>query len=232
MEFHVAIVEDEVDDVKRLTGFLQRFEQEEGYTIQITVFSDGLAILDNYHSQYDLIVLDIEMPHMDGMATAKAIRQRDEEVLLIFITNLANYAIKGYEVNALDYILKPITYPAFLMKAYKAIGILKRRPQKFVLIPNEKGAFRVNVSDIIYIEVTDHLLTYHTRKNVYRSLGSLTEIEARFTEIFVRINRSCLVNLNYVEGYTENEVTVAEENLTISRTRKKEFMEKLAAFYC
>ena len=104
-ELHVAIVEDEKSSRDRLKGFLQRYMEENDYKIEITEFEDGIEIVIPYRASYDVIFLDIEMPQMNGMKAAEIIREKDEHVILVFITNVARYAVKGYEVQALDYIL-------------------------------------------------------------------------------------------------------------------------------
>lgn len=231
MKYHIAVVEDDSSYANQLTGFIHRFEKEQDMEIQISSFSNGMAILDEYHSQYDLILLDIEMPLLDGMSTAEAIRRQDEDVLLIFVTNLAQYAIRGYGVNALDYVLKPITYPAFAMKMLRALRVIEKKKQDFVLLAGENGAVRVSTSEIRYIDIADHLLTYHTTESNYQTFGSLKEVEKQMGDTFVRINHCYLVNLRYVEGYTDEMVRVGEENLKISRAKKKEFLQKLTRYY-
>ena len=109
----VAIVEDEAAVREQLAGYVQRCTRQYGTLFEVTMFTDGLEILEEYRPVYDIIFLDVEMPQLDGMETARRIRAMDSEVQLIFITNMAQYAIKGYAVGALDYVLKPVPYFAF-----------------------------------------------------------------------------------------------------------------------
>ena len=106
----VAIVEDEAAVRDQLMGYVQRYMRQYNAQIEVTMFTDGVEILEGYRPVYDIIFLDVEMQHLDGMETASRIRALDSDVLLIFITNMAQYAIKGYEVDALDYVLKPVSY--------------------------------------------------------------------------------------------------------------------------
>ena len=118
----LAIVEDEKNFANNILGYLQRFQKETGYQIETVWFQDGCDIAEEYKSDFDIILMDIQMRFMDGMTAARKIREADKGVIIIFITNMAQYAIQGYEVDALDYVLKPIAYFAFSQKLSRAIG--------------------------------------------------------------------------------------------------------------
>lgn len=109
----IAIVEDEDSYISVLKGFLERYKEESGEQMEITVYHDGDEIAAFYKAQFDIILMDIEMKFIDGMTAAEEIRQKDTTVSIIFITNAPQYAIRGYEVGALDYILKPVSYFTF-----------------------------------------------------------------------------------------------------------------------
>ena len=104
----IAIVEDEAAVREQLAGYVQRYTRQYGTPFEVTEFADGMEILEDYRPQFDIIFLDVEMKHLDGMETARRIRERDGGVLIVFITNMAQYAIRGYAVGALDYVLKPV----------------------------------------------------------------------------------------------------------------------------
>ena len=95
----IAIVEDEAAVREQLAGYVQRYTRQYGTQFEVTMFTDGVEILEDYRPVYDIIFLDVEMLHLDGMETARRIRELDSDVLLIFITNMAQYAIKGYAVG-------------------------------------------------------------------------------------------------------------------------------------
>ena len=103
----VAIVEDDLSCVQQLREYLSRYQKSSEEDIEVAVYPDGMAVVEQYRPVFDVLLLDIEMPRLDGMAAAREIRRTDPEVIMIFITNMARYAIKGYEVNALDFVLKP-----------------------------------------------------------------------------------------------------------------------------
>ena len=131
---NIAIVEDEAMYAKQLQEFLLQYQKENGEVFNITVYSDGDQIVHKYKSQFDIILMDVEMKFMDGMSAAEEIRKVDTEVVIIFITNMAQYAIQGYEVDALDYILKPISYFAFSQRIQRAVGRMKKREERIFSI--------------------------------------------------------------------------------------------------
>ena len=227
----IAIVEDDKNYQEQITQYLHRYQDEFSVQIEIAAFDDGKKILENYRPFYDIILMDIEMPNTDGMTAAKKIRMIDSEVIIIFITNMAKYAIKGYEVNALDFVLKPINYFLFTLKMDNAIKMIKRREGKSILLFLDNTMKKVTTSDIYYIEVMKHDIYYHTIDGVVKQQGSLKDVEKILMgEPFKRCNNCYLVNLKYVSGIEQNTVVVAGEILQMSRPKKKEFMQAVADY--
>ena len=161
---YIAVVEDSAQDRAVLDSYLEKYQQEKNCHFQITHFSDGDEIALGYKGGYDLILMDIEMTFMDGMSAAEEIRRADPEVLIIFITNSPQYAIKGYAVQALDYILKPLSYYAFCQRMNHVRELLGRRQKHFLTVPCAGGVQKLDVSDIYYVEICDHDLLFHTKR--------------------------------------------------------------------
>ena len=161
----VAIVEDEAAVREQLAGYVQRCTRQYGTLFEVTMFTDGLEILEEYRPVYDIIFLDVEMPQLDGMETARRIRAMDSEVQLIFITNMAQYAIKGYAVGALDYVLKPVPYFAFSQQLQKAVGQLTRRARQYLAVPVDGGMRRGRRRGLLHRERwPPHQLLYEKRR--------------------------------------------------------------------
>ena len=229
--FRVAIIDDEYTDRKLLADYFIKLQSEIKEDIQISEYTSGDKYLYANDGKADLICLDILMEGKDGFSIAKEIRKKDENVLIIFITNMAQMAIRGYEVHALDFVIKPVTYYSFALKMKSAFDIIKKQRSKSVLLQTVDGARRVNAEDIYYIEVSDHYLLYHTKTGNYRQKASLREIEIQLTDLsFVRCNNCYLVNLKYVDCIEKDEVLVAGDWLKISRPRRKELLKSMANF--
>lgn len=122
----VAIVEDEASYMKQFQKYLAQYAKESGEEFDIVTFTDGDEIAGGYKSVYDIILMDVQMRFMDGMSAAEEIRKVDPEVVIIFITNMSQYAIRGYAVDALDYVLKPVSYFAFSQRLDRAIARMKK----------------------------------------------------------------------------------------------------------
>ncbi|MDO5540766.1 MAG: LytTR family DNA-binding domain-containing protein [Eubacteriales bacterium] len=227
----IAIVEDDKVSAGQLQEYIRRYELESSESIQITVFEDGEDIVTNYRPVYDIILMDIEMRFMDGMSASEEIRKLDEKVIIIFITNMAQYAIRGYSVGALDYVLKPISYFAFSQRLDRAVERLKKNEKRYLIIRVKGGSRRIATEDIYYIESQGHVLIVHEKDGEEITSGTMTEMEEKLAELhFCRCNKGYLVNLEHVESIRDGCAVVGGDFLTISRPRKKIFQETLAAY--
>lgn len=224
-----------VDDVKNATdlldSYIKRFEKENNINIHVSIFHNPNDFLNTYSRDYDLVLMDIEMPGLNGIETAKELRRMDSRVVLIFITNMAQYAINGYEVEAIDFVIKPVSYFDFALKIKKAMRYIARNQDKKLTLNTQEGIVHLYVSDICYIEVIRHYLIYHTINGDYTVRGVMKEIEENLKNYhFVRSNHCYLVNLKYVESVNGNILKVSGYDLQISRNKKSEFLMKFTRY--
>lgn len=225
----IAIVEDDLEYQKQLQKYIEEYGKEHELQYKITVFQNGLNFLEDYKGGCDLIFMDIAMPHMDGMETAAKLRKRGDETCLIFITSMAQYALKGYEVNAFDFLVKPLVYELFCIKFEKALSHIDKKEAYYIKIPN--GAKKVSPGQIAYIESNKHYLEFHVHGDVYKMRGTMKEIQEYFLAgHFALINSSVLVNLSLVDEWKGNEIKVAERMFVISQKYKREFLDRLTVY--
>lgn len=224
----IAVVEDDKTYAAQLKEYLVRYGTEKNQKISVALFPDGEDIVTDYSAEFDIILMDVEMTFMDGMTTAERIREKDNEVVIIFITNMPQYAIQGYKVDALDYVLKPISYFAFSQRIDRALTRVKKKEATYITVAQKGGKKKLNVDEICYVEVRDHDLIYHSTKGDIVTKSSMKEAEDTLGGTkFFRCNRCYLVNLEYVEDFRGNDVTVASDVIQVSRARKKAFMDAL-----
>lgn len=228
----LAIVEDEDNYAIQLEKYINKYEQESSSVFKVTRFKDGDEIVSNYKCQFDIILMDIEMKFMDGMSAAEEIRKVDKDVVIMFITNMTNYAIRGYQVDALDYVIKPVEYFAFSQKLDRALTrISKHKTKKSITIEYSSGIQKIDVDNIIYIETEGHNLLIHLKATTIKIRAKLKDYEEMLAEDdFFRINKGYLVNLKHVEGIEGTSCIIADEKLIISRNRKSDFMQTLVEY--
>lgn len=229
--YHIAIVEDEKEYAEQLQTFLKQYEGEHNVKFKVTVFEDGAEILKDYQPIYDLILLDIEMPEVNGMDAADQIRKKDQEVVMMFITNIASYAIRGYEVGALDYVMKPITYYGFAMRLGRALKRVQQNEQKAVLLPLSDGVKKLQIQQIYYVEVQNRILHFYTDEGEYTIRGTMQKVEESLRgHSFAKCNHWYMVNLRHVTEVRKNIAVVAGHELEISRRNRTPFMKALAEY--
>ena len=227
----VAIVEDDAEVQGVLQEYVRRYTRQYGTEFEVTVFADGVDILEDYRAVYDIIFLDVEMKHLDGMTTAERIRQMDADVILIFITNMAQYAIKGYEVDALDFIVKPADQGSINYVLDKAMKRLEGVSNAAFALKTSDGIVSLSTNDIIYVEVFDHNLVYHTTKGNYDIRGRLSDVMKRLDpKRFIMCNRSYVVNLRYVSNINNDFLVVDGTQISISKSHRKEILQHFSNF--
>lgn len=228
----VAIVEDEQDAVDSLRGMINRYFEARGGDYKVTEFDNALRFLDVYKADFDIIFMDIEMPDLDGMKAAEQLRKLDPLVLLVFVTNMQQYAVKGYAVDALDFIVKPVEQRAFFALLDKATRILANKTGGEITVRSTTGVRRVSVLRVRYVEVRRHMLTFHTEDGEFEAWGNLRDIEKELpAELFSRCNIGYLVSLAHVSGVDGDDAVVGGDKLKISRPRRKEFMSDPARYF-
>lgn len=228
---HIAIVDDEASVRQHLRECIDYLALKENEEFHITEFATGAELLCNYQPIYDIILMDIDMPGLNGMDVAADLRRVDSSFLLVFVTNLAQYAIRGYEVDALNYLLKPINKYEFAMKMSRVLGRIPKRDTEFITIRSEGENVRVMCSEIRYLDVMGHYVNYHTTRGDFVEYSTMKDAETKIDKsFFVKCNRCYLVNLKHVSMVKDNMVVLKDTELPISRPQKKAFLGAFANY--
>lgn len=229
---NIAIVENEKEQSEQLRQYAERYAYEHGGRCRVTQYENGLDFISEYKGGFDAVFMDIKMPLMDGMEAAEKLRKVDQDVSLIFVTNMAQLAIRGYKVSAKAFIVKPVAYFDFALELDKIRKEAERRGVSGLWV-NAGGAMRkVAFADIRYIEVAAHDICIHAKGETLTFRGSLKHIEEKLPQdLFSRCNSCYIVNLAYMYEVRED-VAVLEDGteLRISRPRRKQFLSSLADY--
>lgn len=228
---NVALVEDNDSAAEVVDAFLTQFALEKKVKFKLIRYRDAVSFLASYTANFDLVLMDIELPDLSGMDAAYKLREIDKSVVIIFVTNMAQFAVKGYEVDALDFIVKPLSYFNFSVKLQRAVDRIRFNSDVKIKVKTDSGTINIAASRLKYVEIVKHNITYHTLEGQYNSYGALKEIEPLLSAAnFIRCNSCYLVNLRYVNRVHGYIVVVDGEELLISHPRRKDFVRALNAY--
>lgn len=236
--YRVAIIENEPSEEAVLHRHLERYAAENGVALSIASYFAAKDFLAQ-HRSYDLVFMDIEMPEVNGMEAASLLRAYDARTLLVFVTSFAGYAVRSYEVDALDFIVKPARYANVQMCMSKAVRILDRRADNKLVVQTADGLRVLPVDAIVHVEVSGRELVYHLEDRgdaggapSVGSRGSLKTIEERLAaSAFVRISNNELVNMEHVRRIDTDAIILdSGEVLKVSRSYKRSALDAVTAF--
>jgi two-component system response regulator LytT len=228
----ISLIDDDSQDITRLRGCLERYDKEHSIGFSYTLFDNAQKFLATDMSETDLLILDIDMPGLNGIEAAKLVRKTNALLPIVFVTNLFQYAIQGYQVNAIDYIVKPVEYESLSLKIERILEIVRSLSSKKATVSTDKGTRVIDLNQIIYIEVRGHYLTYHLEGGeTLETRGNISGVEKELRPNgFSLCNRYYLVNLRYVTGIQKSDVETKAGSLVMSKAKKKTFANDLTKY--
>ena len=229
---NIAIVEDEDDAAKQLLSYIDRYAATYSQQYHAVRFHSAEDFLADYKAIYAVVFMDIQMAGINGMDAAEQLRRVDKTVSIIFISNLVQYAQKGYEVDAVSFLVKPVSYFDFSLKFRKALDIYVMNEERSITIKYRGGLARISTDKLMYVEIIAHRLYYHLIDGDLEVTGVLSEVEQELAAYgFLRCNKCYLVNPKFVLGVKGSDVQVGDTTLQISRPRRAAFLAELANWY-
>ena len=232
--YKIIMLEDEAPQARQMMEYLRKCEASfPNCSFSVEHFDNGQSLLEAYRCDADVVFLDICVPKMQGMEVARKIREIDPNVMIVFVTNLVEYAVEGYTVRAFDYIVKPLSYPIFHVKIDRILRMLASRKTEIALtLKTKEGMVRIQADDILFLEVLNHSVYIHLGNGkTIQQWASLASYETILQEAyFVRCNSCYLVNLKYVQGIYGDKVMVGGQMLAISIPKRKSFIEAFSQY--
>lgn len=230
---HFVICDDDLRFRAQLREYSERLAKELDQPLRLTEFTDGLELLEAFPGDANLVFLDIQMAHVDGVETARKIRQLDKDVCIIFITNMVQYALECYKVHAYSFLPKPLRYAEFRTEVSDAVRLFLRRSDPAVLVEDIQGRQRrIPVSELLYLEVMDHRVTLHLYHEQLTVRKNLREFEEELTPLgFLRCHVSFLVNARKVTAIRTSDLTMQNgDTVPVSKQRRKRFQEEFTQY--
>lgn len=218
MNYKIAVCDDEQDQTEYILSILAAWGRQYGRTCDVSVFDSAESFLFDYedHKTWDILLLDVEMKNMTGIELARRIREDDSRTEIIFTTAHFEFAGEGYEVDALHYLVKPVSDAKLMQVLDKAAQRLSVEPLSVVI--NCSGeTLRLYESDILYVESFLHYILIHTKDNEYRIKENLSAFAQKLSDDFYRVHRSYLVSLKHITRISRTSVSVGRTELPLSR---------------
>ncbi|SDH27400.1 DNA-binding response regulator, LytR/AlgR family [Pseudobutyrivibrio sp. 49] len=227
--YEIAIIDDNPEDSLLLKTHLERYFEKNEMHYSIASFGSGVEFLEEKR-EYDIVFLDIEIPGMNGIETAAELRKRQTDAVIVLVTNMLQYAIQGYSVRAIDYILKPVTYEHINSKMPFFIESISKKKKK-IIIKTRDSVSNLLIAKIDYIEVFGHRINVHYEDQCIECTGTLKDYESQLSGAgFVKSSKSCLVNLANVERIDVDTLTVNGKTVPLSRRERKAFIEAFTVY--
>ncbi len=227
----IAVCDDEVMECSRMATKIRGILDEMEVPCTIRQFYSGRELLQSSET-FDIIFLDIIMDGLDGMKTARLVREKAFDKLLVFISASRDYVFDAYDVEAFQYLLKPVEDKKLKSVLRKAVRKTEERSQAFIIVSRERQKKKLFLDDIYYFEIRGRMIDAHGRGGIfsyYEQIGLLErELQGKG---FVRCHKSYLVNLKYVDVYNRQELVLDNgERIAIAKRRYEAFCEAILKY--
>lgn len=231
---HLAVVENEKKASDQTLSLLERYFTSKNLPYRVSVFENGFDFLENHPESFDAVFLDIDMPGKNGVEVAEELRAMRLDLTIVFVTNLAQFALEGYKVSAMDFLLKPVSYVDLAHVMDKIVGMQSPKDFGDFLLPLRSGVQRFRNEDILYIILNGHDVILHSKNGEEVSFrGSIRNIAEKVNpDILIRCNSGTFVSLLYLDRIDGDSIVLqGGDTFPISRSKKKDVLKAMSVLY-
>jgi DNA-binding LytR/AlgR family response regulator len=224
----IAVCDDEIIECCNMEKRIKKIIEEMKIPCIIRQFRSGGELLQALES-FDIVFLDIMMPEMDGMKTAQLFRKKVSDKILIFVSSSREYVFEAYDVEAFQYLLKPVEDRKLKSVLQKAVLKTERRSQEFIIVSSQRQKKKLFLDDIYYFEIKGRIVDAHGPEGIFTYYEQMGELENKLQDKgFFRCHKSYLVNLKYVDGYNRQEAILENgERIVIAKRRYEDFCQEV-----
>ncbi len=222
----IAVCDDEKTIIRQIETYLKQIAKEENEEFDILYYGSGEELLKYMPLNIDILLLDISMDQLNGIQTAKKLRENGYDSYIVFITGMTEYAIQGYEVHAFAFLQKPLMFADLCKVIHEILQKQNKQNESFLLLDERSETHVLKTSEILYAEVYHHtsILTFANGKKEYRI--SLNDIEDKLKDRgFYRVHKSYLINMKKIRKISFDNITLENGDLVpLSKHRRKDFL--------
>ena len=228
--WRIAVVEDEISSQEKLKEFILRYGNENNCDFNVSCFKDGISFLNNYKSNYDIVFMDIEMPYLSGLELLASLAHPPH---VIITSAYEQYALKGYELDVTDYLLKPISFDRFLKAVNKVHGLLQQEKwpdeaNNFIFVRSDRQMHKVLFKDILVVEGLENYVCIYTESTKLLVRSTMKRmIEALPGGVFQQVHKSYLINLEKIEMIDGNRIIVGRHTVPVARNFREEVFARI-----
>lgn len=227
----IAVCDDEISAVQDLSSKIEAFMDSNGLEFTLSKFPSGESLLSCISAKnmyFDAVFLDIKMDRINGMDAAKKIRETNDKAMIIFVTALKEYVFDAFDVGAANYLVKPIEEKKLHHTLEKLAASVSLAAYHFLMIHRNGEIVKIPCPDILYSEVVNHRVFIYERNSTYEYGAKIDDLGNQLTDDFFRCHRSYILNLKYVESYSDGFAYLTSgEKIPIATRRQPAFMKAL-----
>ena len=226
----IVVCDDNLNIVNEIKKMLNEYSAVRNVPLEISAFDNGNAVLDS-NDNYNIAILDVEMPDMNGIALGEELRKRNKQIVLIYLTAHSQYLDSALNLNAARFFEKPIDKDRFFSGIDNAIERIDNTTINF-FIRDDKTQVRVTAESIIYIEISHRKTKVVTEDKEYFTTHTLDYFKDRLvSSIFAQPHKSYIINFNFITAYERDEIVLdGQYKIPVSRSKQTEFHKFFVRF--